>query len=298
MVEAETSAQGADGVGRAILLVLLANLLFAFVDTSTKWLIGAGLAVLPLAFMRYAVHFGLTIADRTIRARPAYRLRRGVTWLVLFRSICIVSATLANFVALGHLSLSVTASILYLSPVFICLFARPMLGEIVTAKHWSAILLGLIGALVILWPVGEPINWYAVLMLYPAIALALYQVLTRQLAHEVRPSTLQFYTGAVGTVVLLPFALVSWTTPVSPLDWTLFLAIGAFAWAGHEALIRAHSYTEASTLAPFGYIFINYLTGAEILVFGELPELRVFAGAALIFAGGMLAWRVDRRLAS
>lgn len=252
------------------------------------------MAVLPIAFMRYAVHFAMTIGDRTVRGRPTQSLSGNTLWLVLLRSFCIVTATIANFIALGHLSLTVTSAILYLSPVFVCLFAKAILGEVVTPGHWIAILLGLAGALIILWPVGEPINWYAVLMLYPAMALALYQVLSRKLAHRITPGTLQLYTGALGTIVLLPLAMTSWTTPTSTLAWTLFIAIGALAWAGHEALIRAHGDAEASTLAPFGYSFIVYLTIAGIVVFNDIPEPRVFLGAALIFAGGMTAWLGDR----
>ena len=47
--------------------MLLANLLFPFVDISTKWLLGSGLAVIQLAFMRYL--FILTrkpVADVTL----------------------------------------------------------------------------------------------------------------------------------------------------------------------------------------------------------------------------------------
>ncbi len=281
-------------LGQGIALVLLANLLFSFVDTSTKWLLGAGLLVFQLAFMRYAVHFAITAVQRILQGKPASKLPRDIAVLVFLRSFCLVSATLVNFFALAHLSLTVTSAMLYLSPIFICLFSYALLDEAITRHHWFSVMLGFLGAMLILWPFGEPINWYAVLMLYPAIGMALYQVLTRKLTGAVTPGVLQFYTGALGTCALAPFALVYWVPPAMPFDWLLLCALGAFAWAGHEALTRAFAHAPASTLAPFGYSFIIYLTLAGFVVFSELPTLNVVLGAVLIFVGGMYAWRYSR----
>ena len=75
------------------------------------------------------------------------------------------------------------------------------------------------------------------------------------------------------------------------MGWMLLFAIGAFAWAGHEALTRAHAFAPASTLAPFGYVLVVYLSLAGWLVFGEAPSTNVVAGALLIFASGFALWR-------
>lgn len=270
--------------------MLLANLLFSFVDSSTKWLIGSGLVVVQLAFMRYAVHFALTLVERGWRLRPAPMTGR-LRLLVLLRAFCLVSATVVNFTAIGQLPLSVTSAILFFAPVFVCLFAQPILGEVITRRHWVGVALGFVGVLLIVWPFGAAINWYAVLMIYPAAAMAMYQVLTRLLSDQVTPGVLQFYTGALGTLALFPFAIVVWEAPDSGLGWVLLCAIGAFAWAGHEALTRAHAFAPASTLAPFGYSFVIYLTIAGWLLFSEVPEIRVVLGAVLIFAAGFMFWR-------
>lgn len=271
--------------------MLLANLLFSFVDTSTKWLIGAGLVAVQLAFMRYATHFALTVIEQGWRIKSRAPLSWRLRWLVLFRAFCLVSATVVNFTAIGHLPLSVTSAILFLSPVFVCLFARPMLGEVITPKHWMGLAIGFLGVLIILWPFGKPVNWYAVLMIYPAVGMALYQVLTRKLSGIVAPNALQLYTGAFGTIALLPAAVFVWVSPVTAVGWALLLMIGALAWAGHEALTRAHAYAGASTLAPIGYSFVIFLSLAGWLVFDEVPTFNVIIGALVIFGAAMFAWR-------
>lgn len=274
----------------AIGLVLLANLLFAMVDSSTKWLIGAGLTVLQIAFLRYAVHFAITLVERVRRGRGVGLPRR--TWsLVALRAFCLVSATIVNFYALRHLPLAVTASILYLSPVLISIFAHFLLRERLTPARIFAVVVGFIGVLVIFNPLSEDVNWYALLMLYPAAAMALYLVLTRRLSGEVTPHRMQLATGAFGTVVLLPFGLLGWSNPDSLLAAGLAFSIGLFAWAGHEVLTRAHHLAEASLLAPFGYSFVIYLILAGWVVFGEIPEPTTLIGAALVVAAGLVVHR-------
>ena len=269
-------------------MVLLAHLLFATVDTSTKWLIGVGLSVLQLAFLRYAVHFAITLAQSRHRSQSLPALPRRTLALVVLRAFCLVSATIANFVALGQLPLAVTSSILLLSPVLVCLFARLILGEVLTPRRLGAVIMGFAGAIIVFNPFGASVNWYAVLMLYPASAMAFYIVLTRLLAGQVSPLVLQFNTGLLGTVILAPFGLWAWSVPPSGLAWTLALSIGAFAWAGHEILTRAHRFAEASLLAPYGYSIVLYLIVSGWLVFGDVPKPSTLLGAACIAIAGLL----------
>ena len=281
--------------GWAIGLMLLANLLFACVDTSTKWLLGAGLFALQLAFIRYFVHFLITVVDQhRVRGRhPA--LTRKQQGLVGLRAFFIVSATVANFFAIGQLPLSVSSAILNLSPVLVCLFSGFFFSERLKPAHWLAIGLGFLGVLIVIQPFGDAVNWYAVVMLYPATGMALYAILTQRLAGEVPAATMQFATGALGSLVLLPTAILFWHTPATPLEWFLYLAIGAFAWGGHELLTRAHSYASASFAMPFGYSFVIYLSLAGWVVFGNPPNGATILGAATIIVAGLMIWHLGPR---
>lgn len=274
--------------------MLLANLLFSFVDASTKWLLASGLVALQLAFMRYFVHFAITVVD----SRRAVNRGRKLTWrtqgLVLLRALCLVSSTGANFIALGHLPLAVSSAILFLSPVIVCLFSAVVLREEVRRAHWWAIAIGFAGVLVMIRPFDGTVNWYAVLMLWPATGMAVYALLTRRLVKEVPPGMMQLYTGALGSAALLPFAMVAWHWPTGALNWALFFGIGAFAWAGHEALTRAHAYATANTLMPFGYSFVIYLSIAGWLIFGDVPDLMTLVGSLAIMASGLTIWKLNR----
>ncbi|MEM1400345.1 MAG: DMT family transporter [Pseudomonadota bacterium] len=288
--DAAGNAHTDQGFGQAILLVLLANFLFSLVDTSTKWLAIAGLTAFQLAFMRYAMHFAITLGESVARGAHYVPFAPEVRNIILVRAIALVSATLVNFIALEELPLSVTASIMFLSPVLVCLFARVLLNEPLTARRLAAVALGLVGVTIIINPFGAELNWYAVMMLYPASGLAFYLVLTRMLADKVSPLAMQSSMGMVGTIALAPFALFAWNTPSSSTEWVLLFSIGAFAWAGHEVLTRAHAMREASALAPFSYSLVLYLIFFGWLIFDSIPTLNTIIGALCVVTAGFIAF--------
>jgi len=65
-----------------------------------------------------------------------------------------VSATVAPFTAL----LSVPSGILFVSPVFIRLFARAIPGEAVSPRHRAGVALGFADVLSIVWPFDADID--------------------------------------------------------------------------------------------------------------------------------------------
>ncbi|MFY0618985.1 DMT family transporter [Shimia sp.] len=278
----------------AVVMMLAANALFSMTDTSTKWLLAGGYAALQLAFLRYAVQFAITSVD--VARRGPQRLRLPVkVWAVLFvRASLLVGSTIVNFVALKFLSLTMTSAIMFSSPIFVCLLSGPLLGEQVGAKRWAFVGLGFVGVLVVIRPFGQDIEWAAVMMLLPAIGLALYSILTRKLAKDVDAATMQFALGLLGTLVLAPLAMSVWTAPSRPLDWVFMGAIGVCAWAGHELLIRAHKRAEASFLMPFSYSYLVFMALASVLVFHDVPDFATLLGAVLITASGILIWHHSR----
>ncbi|CAN0599428.1 unnamed protein product, partial [Laminaria digitata] len=134
------------------------------------------------------------------------------------------------------------------------------------------------------------------LSLGAAFCFALYSILTRKLAGVVAVDTLQFYSGLVGTIALLPFAVLSWQNPTNVLDWSILIAIGVFGWLGHQLLTIAHRFAPASTLTPFGYTFILYLTLASFLVFDHLPDRWTLLGGTIIIVAGLVIWFREKQL--
>lgn len=280
-----------------ITLMLFAYLIFSFIDTSVKWLAIAGLPALQLAFMRYAGHFFISLF---ILAKEGPTLRQFASdrpVLVVLRGSLIMIATIFNFFAVRYLPLTLTSTILFSSPLIVCALSWPMLGERVGPWRWFAIMVGFFGVLIAIRPFDDQFHWAVFLSIASAISFSLYLILTRKLAHQVSTDTMQFYSGAVGFFVLLPFAIVEWTNPTNLLDWILLITMGFWGWAGHQLLTNAHGHAPANILSPFSYSFILYLTVWSYLLFAHVPDVWTIMGAAVIVVAGLILWFREQRLA-
>ncbi|MDC0563578.1 DMT family transporter [Alphaproteobacteria bacterium] len=283
-------AQKQDRALFGIILMVIAYLIFSFIDVSAKWLAIAGLPAMQLAFMRYVGHMaistGLLVRDGDLSSlfRTKYLL------VVMFRGSLLMGSTILNFIAVQYLPLTLTSTILFSAPIIICLLSWPLLGEKVGYWRWSAIMLGFIGILVTIRPFDSDFHFAAFYSLGGAFCFALYSILTRRLAGEISVDVMQFHSGFVGTVVLLPFAILSWQSPNTMMDWAIMIMLGVFGWMGHQLLTHAHSFAAANVLTPFGYSFILFLTTWSYLVFDHLPDIWTVIGASIIITSGLIIW--------
>lgn len=285
----------ADLPRRGILLMLAAWGLFSLVDTSAKWLALAGISAFQIAFMRYAGHLVVSLVLLARGGLTRARLQTDHPWQLISRSALLVSATLSNFYALRFLPLTVVSAIIFSSPVIVCFLSVIVLREQVGIWRWGAILLGFAGVLIVVRPFGVAFHPAMLLILYNAVALALYALMTRRLAGKVATETMQVYMGAVGTIALLPGAIWAWTMPQDGLSVMLLLVIGLLACAGHQLLIRAHHFGTANQLMPFTYCYLIYMAGMGYLVFGTAPDGGTLLGAMVIMVAGLIIWKREQR---
>lgn len=291
---AKAAPQPANAVTTSILLVLVANLGFTITDASSKWLVLAGFAAVQLAFMRYVTHFIIVVGQEGLasgfRRNPFACERWG---LVALRGVILAVSTSVNFVALKFLPLTITSTIMFSAPLIVALLSWPILGERVGPVRWFAIFMGFTGVVIAVRPFGEEIHWAVLLSILAAIMLAVYSILTRILAGEVKTSTMQFYTGVTGVALYGPLLLVmgAWSEPGNAFNWALLFSLGVFAWGGHQMLTIAHKLAPANLLMPFSYSYIIFMTIASMLVFDQNPDLFTIAGAVIVVIASLIIWR-------
>lgn len=279
-----------------IVLMLFAFFVFSLIDVNAKWLAVLGLPALQLSFMRYIGHFVISTLMIFKGGADLSRFGTDHWFLVLSRGFLLMVSTILNFVAVQYLPLTLTSTILFSAPIMICALSWPLLGERVGIWRWSAIMIGFCGILIAIRPFDETFHWAVFLSLSGAFCFALYSLLTRKLSGIVASDTMQFYSGLVGTAILLPFAVVLWESPETSFQWTQMICLGVFGWAGHELLTRAHGFAPASTLTPFGYTFIVYMTLWSMLVFNHIPDFWTVLGAVVIIIAGLIIWLREIRL--
>jgi drug/metabolite transporter (DMT)-like permease len=284
----------ADSPRFGIILMMGAWLIFSWVDTGAKWLAVAGLPAFQLAFMRYAGHFVISIGVIAKDGLKVDRFQTVHVWQVMSRALLLVSATLSNFYALQFLPLTVVSAIMFSSPVVVCFLSVSVLREQVQPWRWGVITLGFIGVLIVVRPFGTAFHPAMLMIIYNAIALALYSIMTRRLSGVVAVETMQFYMGLVGTLLLLPFAIWTWTQPESVWGMIVLISLGVLGWAGHQLLTNAHRFGTANQLMPFTYSFLLFVTIWGYLLFGTVPDFGTILGAAVIMCAGLIIWRREQ----
>ncbi len=284
-----------DRILPAIGLLLLALLAFTGIDTSAKWLVLHGVPATEVAFVRYAVHLAIVCAVGLAGAERLWRTTN--LGAVSIRAVALLGSTLLNFAALSFLPLTMTSAIMFSAPLWICLLSIPLLGETVGPRRWAAMAVGFCGILVVARPWTGHLHPAIFLCLGAALCGALYSILTRMLAGRDATNTQQFYAGLVATLGVAPFAFGDWTWPTDRASWFALSAIGFFGWAGHQLITIAHRFAPASTLAPFNYAQIVYMTASSWLIFAQPPDRWVILGAGIVAASGLYIGLRERALA-
>ena len=271
----------------------LAYLCFAVLDTSAKWLVGS-LPVLQVVWLRFVTHvLFMMVPMARAGGRKFHKVRR--PGLQLLRASMLPAMTALNFWALQYLQLAETGAIQFAVPILVALFAAWLLGERLDTGRWIAVLVGFAGVLVIVRPGTAGFHPAIFLSLGNAVLYALFNLLTRRLAATDPPAVTNLLSALGAVVVLAPFALPAWVTPTQWQQWLLIALTGLAAGTGHLCLAHAHRFAPASTLAPFLYQQILYMTLLGFLVFGDVPGKAVVIGAAIVIASGFyLLWRERR----
>ena len=289
-----TVAPREDRVAMGLAAMAGAVVFFTLIDTSAKWLVLAGLPALQVVFVRYAVHFIMSIAIFTPREGLG-ALRSNAPKQQALRSLFLFCSTALNFTSLKYLPMTLTTTIMFAGPIVVTLLAIPILGERVGIHRIVAVCVGFLGVIVVMQPWGVAFHPAMFLNIGALCLTAMYFVMTRLLAGIESNATSQIWASGLASICLVPFALSNWVWPTTNADWTFFLLIGIFGGFGHILATAAHRMADASILAPVIYIQIFLAALASIAFFGTWPTVWTLVGGAIIIGAGIYIWHRERK---
>lgn len=230
----------------------------------------AGLIVLPIAFLR--------------NGRQIFPTERRASHLL--RTFFLVLSMTLYFLALARIPLATAISAFFIGPIVAVVLSIFILKERMTWPKVASLVLGFIGALVILRP-GTEINSGILLAFGAGLCFGLYLIATRWASQSSDPIKTLAFQCVIGTLLLTPQAIATWSTP----QWSefgFFLCLGLFSAFSHMMSIAAFRFAEASLLAPLVYL---ELIGAALIgyyAFGEIPDAYTIIGAGFIIAAGLM----------
>src|ERR1044071_1591675 len=258
---------------KAVLLKLASAMLFAVMSALVRYVsdvtplgqvvfFRSAFAIIPVVVI-YAWRRELMTAVRT--SRPFGHFGRGMIS---------VAGMFFNFAALARLPIVDVTTITFASPLITVALSAWILKERVRIYRWTAVAVGFVGVIVMLWPHLD-VARYAGAASSAATLGALFAM----------GSAL---TNA-GSVVQTRRLTDTETTSSIVLYFSLFCVFGGLS---HILLTESYRYAPASLVAPLDYTALLWAFILGYWFFGELPTGTVYVGAAIVAGSGLFViWR-------
>lgn len=218
-----------------------------------------------------------------------------------------------GFFALTKLPLPETTAIQYATPLLIVVFSAIFLHERVRLYRWSAVLIGLVGVIIIIWPrmsvfSGDIENLSdasigAISALISCCFAAVAMLLVRRLVFTERSATIVLYFSISSSLIGLMTLPFGWVMPTTE---QFFFLITAGIAGGIAQILLTESYRHAdmSVVAPFEYSSLILSIAVGYLFFRDIPTWEMLIGGVIVVGAGVfIVWRehrlgLDRKKAS
>ncbi|QNH32132.1 DMT family transporter [Aminobacter sp. MDW-2] len=278
---------------RGATFMVVAMAAFTFNDTLSKL---AAQTINPGQLMLVRGLFATTLISLLAWQQGALKGYRSY-WhpMVFLRLVGEVGGTVCFLAALPHLPLGNISAVLQALPLAVTMGAALFLGEAVGWRRWLAIASGFGGVLIIVRPGFEGFNAFSLLALLSVAFCAVRDLATRKIPGHI-PSLFVSTTTTViitvtGALTIVPFG--GWV-PMS-VNLVAFLAGAAvLVLFGYQFVIMAMREGEISFIAPFRYTALIWALSLSVFVFGDIPDLAMIAGAAVIVASGLYSLYRER----
>jgi len=286
----------------AIFLMSSAMLLLPVMDITAKYL-SAELPTMEITFGRFFFQLLISLGIAMLTGRIT-RLRGQQPVVNYLRGVLLGTASLCFFTAVKYMSVATAISIFFIEPMVLTVLAAVLLKEHVGPRRIGAILVGLLGAIIVLRPTLAEIGLVSLLPVVTAVLFSFYLIINR--LYPVRDDllTIQFSAGLSGSLLLGLGLLIGGFTGIEGMEFQmpdqrqfgLLALIGLISFAGHGLVVSAFQRGSASLLAPLQYLEIVSATLFGYLVFANFPDGPTWIGMSLIIASGLYITHRERKL--
>ena len=198
------------------------------------------------------------------------------------------------FAAAAFIPLSDATAISFLNPVFCMLLAIPFLGERVGPWRWTAAVIALIGALILLRPGPTTFQPAALLALGAAVVFGAEAILIKFLSGRERPLQILLINNLLGWLIMGIAVIPVWVVPTAA-QWAALAALGFAMAAAQACFVNAVARADASLVTPLFYLTLVFAALYDAMIFGIVPDVWSLSGSAVILTGAaLLAWREGR----
>ena len=208
----------------------------------------------------------------------------------IFRSISGIIAMWMWFYAVTLIPIGEQTALSFLAPLFTTMGAAVFLGETVRMRRWLAIIVGFIGALIIIRPGIIDLTLGHFVAIATAFAFGCSTLIIKHLTRKDDPLVIVFISHLIMMPLALLPALYVWEWP-SYNVWLILMATGPIAVIGHVTMAKAYKLADASFVAGVDYARLPFAVLFGWVLFGELSDIWTWIGASIIFGSSFYVVR-------
>lgn len=215
-------------------------------------------------------------------------LRDVIHPMVGLRIIGEAGATACFLAALAHMPLGNASAVMQALPLAVTMGAALFIGEPVGWRRWTAISAGFVGVLIVVRPGLAGFNAYSLFALTSVMFCTLRDLATRSVPAKI-PSLLISTVTAVAVTIFGGFLVIpfgGWS-PLTIVDTMLLFAAAILLAIGYQTIILSLREGDISFIAPFRYMALLWSIFFGFLVFGDIPDIAMIAGSAVIVGSGL-----------
>ena len=275
--DASASSQ-AHGLFRGIAIGILSMALFAAVHSSVRALSDT-MSAFQIVFWRMSISVLLMMPWYAWKGFHLLRTKR--LGMHVQRALVNFGGMILWFHAIAIVPLGKAVAIHFTLPLFVLVLAAVTLGEKTGPRRIAATAAGFGGMLVILRPGSAEIGLPEAMILGSALLYAATVIYLKAMVATEAPLALTFYTNCLICAFCVPPALIFWVVPTWG-DLLPILALGVLGTFAPFLYTVALRTTDAGVLAPLDFLRLPFTAALAFALFGEVPEIWVWAGAAVI----------------
>lgn len=185
------------------------------------------------------------------------------------------------FYCVATLPLNDATALSFTAPIFTTIFAVLFLREPAGWHRWLAIFVGLVGALVIIRPNPDNMQWDAMVVLAATSMWAIANMLVKTLTTTEPANRIVFYMSIFMAVWSLPAAVWFWHTPTCE-QLVLIVGVAIASTGAHVCLVSAYARADVVVLMPFDFFRLVFTAALAYLAFGEVADEWTWGGGAII----------------
>ncbi len=198
--------------------------------------------------------------------------------------------------ALARMPFADLMGILQMTPLSLTAASALVLGERVGWRRWTAVAIGLGGALLVIKPGASTFNAWAVFGMLAVLSGTLRDIATRRLDTGLSPLVILGLSQlAVAGAAFACSTFESWAMP-STYALLHLVCASVFSLIGHLCVIYSLRSGEISAVAPFRYAGMMWAILLGLAVWHELPDPLSFAGIVILASAGLYTFFREQRL--